>query len=197
MPKIIDIVPNDFAVTTVEAANIIGSMSAKLYKKLQQAEIVSDDITIDEVADLATRPWVRLDEALPVLRIGPAVEVEPDPDDDRRFYGFATSLTDDQVLNGVLRYWVSNSENVVGKPMVVTIATFVVACVQITGVDRERTELVERRTAYTGDLLARLSGPLQGGEEEYDTGDFGSDLIGKRLWAQGGGPLCFSDGTRQ
>jgi hypothetical protein len=111
---------------------------------------------------LGSRAWATSDEKLIVVRLG-----RPDADATRKV-GFSVAYSDAELLESARKWWISRPEEVVGAGhMIVSVATFAVALLHVTGVEDFSSVVTERgntvkRIAYETTLLARVDDLVAG-----------------------------------
>lgn len=159
-----------------------------------QAMQVLDDLRVDRVTALAAREWAVCDSPLAVVRPG-----RPDVDADGRLTGYHVDYEDESVLGASRKWFVAPVEQVLaGGHLLVSVSTFVVALLQVTGLQDTVDVLTDRgttvrRNAFAGRLLARVddlvAGTLRHVEDVPGALEPLLPLLGHRLVSPPGAPL--------
>lgn len=148
---------------------------------------------VDHVAALAARGWISSTRPLVILRVG-AARMDGD-----RPIGLDPRFSDDELLQACRQWWTCDPHAVVDAGhLLVTVSTFVVALLAITGIEAESIVITSggatvKRWSFEADVVARVDDLVYG-----DTSVLGqprnpqSDLIqalGNRVPAPQGAPL--------
>jgi hypothetical protein len=176
----------------VRAAELLGLGKQPLVN-LQVMGLLPD-LRVDRVAALAARPWVTADAGLAVVRPG-----RPDTADDGRLMGMHTSYSDYQVVEATRKWFVAPVDAVLaGQHLLVSASTFLVAWLNVTGLEATRDVQTERgttvrRNAFETRLLARVDDLVAGVVLQIaDVPDALAPLVaalGQRVPSPAGAPL--------